>query len=126
MSSARTARRSTTTKMPFLFSLGVSGRDTETMSDRGRRYPISDAELAENVGDVQRGRLRTDEKRLGDLAISEARRHQGQNLLLASCETKLGEGRRLLRRDRCLSLGSEAEATAPGQTLDPCAERASA
>jgi len=82
--------------MPFLFSLGISGRDTEPMSDRGRRHPIGDAELAENVGDVQCGRLRADEKRLGDLTVGQTRRHQGQNLLLTSCETELGERRRLL------------------------------
>jgi len=50
--------------MPFLFSLGVSVRDAEPMGDGGRRHPIGDGELAENVGDVQRGRLRADEKRL--------------------------------------------------------------
>jgi hypothetical protein len=61
------------------------------MGDRGRRHPISDAELAENVGDVQCGRLRADEKRLGDLTVGQTRPHQGQNLLLAGCETELGE-----------------------------------
>jgi hypothetical protein len=47
--------------MPFLFSLSISGRDAEPMGDRGRRHPIRDAELAENVGDVQCGGLRADE-----------------------------------------------------------------
>ena len=77
--------------MPFLFSLGISGRDAEPMGDRGRRHPIGDAELAENVGDVQCGGIRADEKRLGDLMVGQTPRHQGQNLLLRGCETELGE-----------------------------------
>ena len=76
--------------MPFLFSLGGTGRDAERVGDR-HRHPISDAELAENVGDVQCGRFRADEKRLGNLTAGQTPRHQGQNLLLTGCETELGE-----------------------------------
>jgi hypothetical protein len=77
--------------MPFLFSLGISGRDAEPIAARGCRPPIGDPELARMLGDVQCGGLRAHEKRLGDLTVGQTPRHQGQNLLLTGCETELGE-----------------------------------
>jgi hypothetical protein len=70
------------------------------MGDRGRSHPIGNAELAENVGDVQCGGLRADQKRLGDLTVGQTPRRQGQNLLLTGCETELGEPRCITQRSK--------------------------
>ena len=104
--------------MPFFLSLGISGRDAEPMGDRGRRHSIDDAELAENVGDVQCGGLRADEKRLGDLTVGQTPRHQGQNLLLTGCETELGEPLCITQRAK-INNGRECNGGHPGGKSGP-------
>jgi hypothetical protein len=47
------------------------------MGDRGRRHPIGDGELAENVGDVQRGRFGYEKRLASDVGQTLA---QGQSL----------------------------------------------
>jgi len=57
--------------------------EAEAVGHGGGLDPGSDAELGEDVGDVDAGGLGADEQRLGDLAVAAPGRHQGQDLGLA-------------------------------------------
>jgi ApbE family len=57
----------------------ASGRrvvQAEAVGGGGRLGAAVDAQLGEDVADVDAGRLAADEQRLGDLAVGAARRHQ--------------------------------------------------
>jgi hypothetical protein len=60
------------------------------VGDGGGLDPGVDAELGEDVGDVDAGRLAADEQRLGDLAVAAAGRDQCQYLGLAWLAATVG------------------------------------
>ena len=94
------------------------------MSDRRRFHSIADAELAEDVGDVQGGRLGADEEPLSDLAVRCSRRHQDQYFLLTGRKTELRERRGRFRNHPApRPIYVKFDATTAGQALDIRAQR---
>src|SRR5512133_466179 len=91
----------------------------EPVRDRRRFDAIAHPELAEDVRDVDRRRLGTDEQGLGDLPVRSPDRHQGQHFLLTFGETQPVERRRRsASADRAgRLLGPEVDAPAPRQGL---------
>jgi hypothetical protein len=95
------------------------------VGDGGGLDPGGDAELGQDVGDVDAGRLGADEQRLSDLAVAGAGRDQRQDLSLTRGEAELlGRGRR--RGGRRGDVRVQAEAGALGQGLDLGVEGAGA
>ena len=65
-------------------SVGLPGEwRGEAVGDRGRLEPVRRAELAQDVRDVDAGRLDADDERRGDLAVRVAAGDEGQDLRLA-------------------------------------------
>jgi hypothetical protein len=65
-----------------------SGSRREAVRDRGRLEPVGRVELAEDVGDVDAGRLDADDERLRDLTVGVAARDEPQHLRLARREAE--------------------------------------
>src|SRR5262249_48679825 len=72
-----------------------SGGDERSVAGRGRRRrPRPDAELDEDVGDVELGGAHADEERLGDFAVGLPGDEEAQDLDLAQGQGAGGEGGR--------------------------------
>jgi hypothetical protein len=58
------------------------------MRDRGRFETVRRAELAQDVGHVNAGRLDADHERRGDLAVRVATGYESQHFGLARCQAE--------------------------------------
>jgi len=64
------------------------GRRGEAVRDGGRFEPVRRVELAQDVRDVDAGRLDADDERRRDLAVRAATCDEGQDLRLARCQAE--------------------------------------
>ena len=71
----------------------MSPVEPEAVGDRSRLPATGDAELCEDPGDVETGRLLRDEEFLADLPVGPAFGQQGEHLALAAGQSQ-GRGRR--------------------------------
>ena len=100
-------------------------RRRNAVRDRGRLEPVRRAELAQDVRDVDAGRLDADDERRGDLAVGVAAGDERQDLRLARCQPEellevLLSVVRLPRpaaRDRAARVRRAARALAAGASL---------
>ena len=84
-------------------SAGLSDRldKTQPVGDRGRLAASGDAELAEDVRDVDAGRVLADEQLVCDLSVRSTERDQAEDLTFAGSQP---EARRLIELGRDLRL----------------------